>query len=171
MTIFDHCPTFPHHSFVIFYLFFTSPYLPPLLEVEITSIALNARWRPLANRHHSKNHRIHKKKSETKGEAPYAEVWIGKLHQSTTRRAALRRRDYFDVRREVLLWGFVERTQKFCCTLMRNTDVPHFIELSAKKKYFLKLWKLTHEVILFSWWYDWKVERKKLTGRTWHARI
>jgi len=31
-----------------------------------------------------------------------------KLHQNTTRRAALRGREHFDVRREVLLWGFVE---------------------------------------------------------------
>ena len=47
-------------------------------------------WRPLANMYHSRNHRIYREKSKARNEAPYAEVWIGKLRQNATRRTALR---------------------------------------------------------------------------------
>jgi len=63
-------------------------------------------WRPLANMYHSQNQRIYKEKSKTRNEAPYAEVWIGKLLQNRTCLTAFMGREHFNVQREVLLWGF-----------------------------------------------------------------
>jgi len=89
-----------------FYSIFTSPSQPSVLDVERTSIALNAD--DVANRYHSRNQRIYKEKFKTRNEVPYAEVWIGKLRQNTTRRKApWNAREHCKVRREVLLWGFV----------------------------------------------------------------
>ena len=76
---------------IAFYPIFTSPYLLLDLYLSLLTSPFRGRnneysaqrgCRPLANRYHSQNHRIYKKTSETKSEAPYAEVWIGKLHQS-----------------------------------------------------------------------------------------
>jgi len=86
--------------------------------------------------YHSQNQRIHKEKTKTRNEAPYAELWIGKLRQNTKRR------------RLQHLWGvniltyeqkgsygasYRVKTHKFLCTLVRDTDVPHFTEISRYK--------------------------------------
>ena len=42
-------------------------------------------WRPLANRYHSRNHKIYREKSKSRNEAPDVEVWIRKLRQNTSR--------------------------------------------------------------------------------------
>jgi len=47
-------------------------------------------WRPLANRYHSRNHKIYRENSKSRNEAPDVEVWIRKLRQNTTSRTVLR---------------------------------------------------------------------------------
>jgi len=66
-------------------------------------------WRPLANMYQSRNQRIYRKISKKRNEAAYAEAWIGKLLYVKIQHAVqhLWGREHFNVRREVLLWGFV----------------------------------------------------------------
>ena len=88
-------------------------------------------WRPLANMYYSRNQRIHREKSKARNEAPYAEVWIGKLRQNATRRTALRSVNILTYE-EKYSYGASCRawTDKVLSMLMRDTDVPHFTKTS-----------------------------------------
>jgi len=49
---------------------------------------------------------------------------------NTTRRIALRGVKHFNVEKYSNKASYRVRTDKFFCTLIRDTDVPHFIEIS-----------------------------------------
>jgi len=85
--------------------FFTSP--PSFLGAERTSSAKRG-WRPSLTGYTAETvGYTHSEKTKTRNWALGAELWIGKLRQNTTRRTVLRGRKHFNVRKEVLLWGFV----------------------------------------------------------------
>jgi len=64
-----------------------------------------------------------------RNEAPYAEVWIGKLRQNTT---AFRGVNIL-THEEKYSYGASYRasTEKVLFMLMRDTDVPYFTKISA----------------------------------------
>jgi len=86
---------------------------------------------------------LDREKSSTRNEAPYAEVGIGKLRQNrgqnTRHRTALRGVNILTYR-EKYSYGasYRVRTHEFLFTLMRNTDVQQFIEISREKKTLFK---------------------------------
>jgi len=93
-------------------------------------------WSPLANRYHSRKHRINRETSKAKKkEVSYAEAWKEKLLQSTTHRTTLKWREHFNVptKRSALMVLRVGLEYKFLSTLMRDTYVPNFTEISTCK--------------------------------------
>jgi len=93
-----------HENFSSFHSFLTSPYLPSILEAERTSGSTRM---TSVSQHVSQPKPKAKENTKTRNEAPYDKVWVGKLRQNTTRRTARIRHEHFNVRREVLLWGFL----------------------------------------------------------------
>jgi len=103
-------------------------------------------WRPLANRYHSRNHRIYRGTSKTK------------------KKMRMQKCEYYN-NAALHLWGvniltceekysngvsYKVRTRKFRCILMRDTDVPHWTEMW--RYYFERLCKLAHKSKLRRTW-------------------